>query len=67
MMNISKIAIFCAAAAFFAQLAGAPIKIVKSVEENPSLAIHYSNVAPALQREIENMIRASNWFNIVRE
>lgn len=67
MMNISKIAIFCASAAFFVQLAGAPIKIVKSVEENPSLAIHYSNVAPELQREIENMVRASNWFSIVRD
>lgn len=48
-------------------LQGAPIEIRKRVEENPSLSIHYSNVSPVLQREIENMIRASNWFSIVRD
>ena len=67
MMNIKKIAFLCLSLAFAAQISAAPIKIVKSVEENPSLVIHYSNVSASQQREIENMFRASNWFNIVRD
>lgn len=67
MMNIKALSVFLFFSAVCIQLAGAPIEIRKSVESNPSLAVHYSNVSPAQQREIENMIRASNWFNLVRE
>lgn len=66
-MIIKKIAILCCMTAFFVQLPAAPIEIVKSAEVNPSLVLHYSNVSPAQQREIENMFRASNWFSIVRD
>jgi TolB protein len=47
-------------------LTGAPIVIRKSVDSNPSITIHYSNVSPTQQREIESMILASNWFSIAR-
>lgn len=67
MMIIKKIAILCCMTVFFVQLPAAPIEIVKSAEVNPSLVLHYSNVSPAQQREIENMFRASNWFSIVRD
>ena len=67
MMNIKVLSVFLFFSAVCIHLAGAPIEIRKSVESNPSLAVHYSNVSPAQQREIENMIRASNWFNLVRE
>ena len=67
MMKFKVLSIFFSLIAVYIQLSGAPIEIRKSVESNPSLAIHYSNVSPAQQREIENMIRASNWFNLVKE
>lgn len=64
MMNINKIAVFLTAAVFFVQLGAAPIEIRKSVQANPTISIHYSNVSASLKNEIENMIRCTNWFDI---
>lgn len=66
MMKAKVLSIFLMLCAVCIYLSAAPIEIRKSVESNPSLAIHYSNVSPTQQREIENMVRASNWFNLVR-
>lgn len=67
MMKVKVLCLLMFALFFILDANGAPIEIRKSVEDNPSLAIHYSNVSPLQQQEIENMIRASNWFNISRD
>ncbi len=67
MMKYKVLCLLVVVAGVFSAANAAPIEIRKSVEDNPSLAIHYSNVSPLQQREIENMINATNWFNIVRD
>ena len=67
MMKYKVLCLLVVVAGVFSAVNAAPIEIRKSVEDNPSLAIHYSNVSPLQQREIENMINATNWFNIVRD
>lgn len=65
-MKLKILSVFFVIAAVAVNSFGAPIEIRKSVESNPSIAVHYSNVSGVQQREIENMLQASNWFNLVR-
>ena len=66
MMRAKLLAVLLCISSAAVYLTGAPIVIRKSVESNPSIIIHYANVSPKQQREIENMIHASNWFSIAR-